>query len=179
MITKETSDSTLFYQWIHEIPGLEHKPRNILGVDMGNSDIGLAIVDITLPIAPSPIQAIKGYRGIWMKELFKIYQQYNFIGMVVGLPLHENQTRSAICQSFRDRMVSWMEMHNLNLPILWQDEYESSKKVHQYINHYNPHDINHYMYYKAYKAKQKGGATIYNTHSLVATNLLIDWIKNL
>lgn len=68
--------------------------ERILGIDYGDSKVGVAVND-ELNIMATPIKTIfyKGDEKLLFDELTKIISQYNISKIVVGIPLNMNGTK--------------------------------------------------------------------------------------
>ena len=96
-------------------PGLR-----LLGLDLGEKTIGLALSDTSLSIA-TPMQTLKrGKFGADAAQLDIIISAQGVGGLVVGLPLNMDGTDGPSAQSARAFGRNWV--NHSHLPVVFQDE---------------------------------------------------------
>ncbi len=103
------------------------KSGRLLGCDVGEKTIGLALSDTTRKIA-SPFQVL--HRSQWKKDselLKKIIAEYHIVGVVVGFPLNMNGSEGPRCQSTRQFAANLLGVQEL--PICLWDERLSTVAV--------------------------------------------------
>src|SRR5688572_25610531 len=103
------------------------KEGRLLGCDMGEKTIGLALSDTQRKIA-SPLKVIQ--RTQWKtdsKLLLEIISQYQVEGIIVGLPLNMNGTEGPRCQSIRQFVSNLLAV--CDIPICLWDERLSTVAV--------------------------------------------------
>ncbi|MBP6951076.1 MAG: Holliday junction resolvase RuvX [Alphaproteobacteria bacterium] len=103
------------------------KEERLLGCDVGQKTIGLALSDTTLKIATA-FQVI--HRTQWKKDsatLLKIILTYHIGGIVVGFPLNMNGSEGPRCQSTRQFVTNLITLQDL--PICLWDERLSTLAV--------------------------------------------------
>lgn len=96
------------------------KGERILGCDVGEKTIGLALSDVNRTIA-SPFMVI--HRAQWKHDgqiLLKIISDYRVVGVVVGFPLNMDGSEGPRCQSIRQFVANLLAL--LDLPICLWDE---------------------------------------------------------
>ncbi|EKE09459.1 MAG: hypothetical protein ACD_16C00166G0006 [uncultured bacterium] len=96
------------------------KRGRLLGCDLGEKTIGLALSDVGLKIA-SPFQVLQ--RTKWRedsKALLKIFDDYLIMGIVVGLPLNMDGSEGPRCQSVRQFSQNILSLRDLPL-CLWDE----------------------------------------------------------
>ena len=101
--------------------------QRLMGLDVGEKTIGMAISDALLSIA-SPHDTIM--RGKFSKDaetLTALVESRKIGGFVVGYPINMNGTEGPRCQSIRQFCRNLHEY--LHLPIMLQDERMSSMAV--------------------------------------------------
>jgi putative Holliday junction resolvase len=104
-------------------------PRNqrLLGLDLGEKTIGLALSDPMLSVA-SPISTIK--RSKFTADataLLKLAAERGVGGLVIGLPLNMDGTEGPRCQSTRQFAANLLKLKDF--PILFWDERMSTLAV--------------------------------------------------
>lgn len=103
-------------------PGLR-----LLGLDLGEKTIGLALSDTSLSIA-TPMQTLKrGKFGADAAQLDIIISAQGVGGLVVGLPLNMDGTDGPSAQSARAFGRNWA--NHSPLPVIFQDERLSTSAV--------------------------------------------------
>ncbi len=103
------------------------KAGRLLGCDVGEKTIGLALSDTNRKIA-SPFSTIK--RTQWKNDsqvLLKIIKDHHIIGVVVGFPLNMNGSEGPRCQSTRQFSSNLMSL--CDLPVCLWDERLSTMAV--------------------------------------------------
>lgn len=101
--------------------------RRLMGFDVGEKTIGLALSDTTWAIA-SPLETLR--RGKFTADaetLAKLATQHNIGGLVVGLPMNMNGTegpRSQSVRAFADNLLK-----RIDLPLAFWDERMSTQAV--------------------------------------------------
>jgi putative Holliday junction resolvase len=104
-------------------------PRNqrLLGLDLGEKTIGLALSDPALSVA-SPITTIKRTKFTAdATALLKLAAERGVGGLVIGLPLNMDGTEGPRCQSVRQFAANLLKLKDL--PILFWDERMSTMAV--------------------------------------------------
>ncbi|WP_284735772.1 Holliday junction resolvase RuvX [Dongia deserti] len=107
----------------------EALPRNqrLLGLDVGEKTIGLALSDPALSVA-SPITTIKRTKFTAdANALFKLAAERGVGGLVIGLPLNMDGSEGPRCQSVRQFAANLLKLKDL--PILFWDERLSTMAV--------------------------------------------------
>ena len=101
--------------------------QRLLGLDLGEKTIGLALSDTSLSIA-TPMQTLKrGKFGADARELDIIIGAQGVGGLVVGLPLNMDGTDGPSAQSARAFGRNWAG--HSPLPVIFQDERMSTSAV--------------------------------------------------
>jgi putative Holliday junction resolvase len=104
-------------------------PRNqrLLGLDVGEKTIGLALSDPGLSVA-SPVSTIKRTKFTAdANALLKLAAERGVGGLVVGLPLNMDGSEGPRCQSVRQFAANLLKLKDL--PILFWDERLSTVAV--------------------------------------------------
>jgi len=103
------------------------KEGRILGCDVGEKTIGLALSDKTRMIA-TPLSVI--LRTKWKKDsevLLKILDEHSIVGVVVGFPLNMDGSEGPRCQSTRQFVNNLLLLKDL--PVCLWDERLSTVAV--------------------------------------------------
>lgn len=101
--------------------------RRLLGLDVGEKTVGLALSDVGLMIA-SPMQTLR--RGKFTADLQKlaaIIAEQNVGGLVIGLPMNMDGSEGPRAQSVRQFVRNILKQ--LDLPIVLWDERLSTMAV--------------------------------------------------
>ncbi len=99
----------------------------LLGLDIGEKTIGLAISDGTRLIA-SPVDTIR--RKKWsddLKQLLDLIAQRHVVGLVAGLPINMDGSEGPRCQSVRQFAANLLVQ--IDIPIAFWDERLSTVAV--------------------------------------------------
>src|SRR6195952_5971319 len=111
-----------------DLAGLELAPgQRLLGLDLGEKTIGLALSDTSLSIA-TPMQTLK--RGKFAADAARldiIISEQGVGGLVVGLPLNMDGSDGPSAQSARGFGRNWV--NHSPLPVVFQDERLSTSAV--------------------------------------------------
>jgi putative Holliday junction resolvase len=101
--------------------------QRLLGLDLGEKTIGLALSDPGLSVA-SPITTIRRTKFTAdAKELLGIVTERQVGGLVIGLPLNMDGSEGPRCQSVRQFAVNLTKLQDF--PILFWDERLSTVAV--------------------------------------------------
>jgi putative Holliday junction resolvase len=101
--------------------------QRLLGLDLGEKTIGLALSDPGLSVA-SPISTIRRTKVTAdAKELLGIVAERQVGGLVIGLPLNMDGSEGPRCQSVRQFAVNLTKLQEL--PVLFWDERLSTVAV--------------------------------------------------
>ena len=99
----------------------------VLGLDLGEKTIGVAVSDATLAIA-SPLELIrKGKFTDDAHRLFLLMEQRGAKGAVIGLPMNMDGTEGPRCQSSRAFARNLLRLRDM--PIAFWDERMSTQAV--------------------------------------------------
>ena len=103
----------------------------LLGLDLGEKTIGVAVSDPTRAIA-SPLELIRKTRFTAEAErLFKLMDDRRAAGIVIGLPVNMDGTEGARCQSNRAFGRNLIRLRDT--PIAFWDERMSSMAVNRML----------------------------------------------
>jgi len=114
-----------------DILELPAAPTPILGLDLGEKTIGVAVSDPSRTIA-SPLQLIrKGQFTRDAETLFELIEGRNAGAVVIGLPVNMDGTEGPRCQSSRAFARNLLRLRDL--PIAFWDERLSSAAVNRVL----------------------------------------------
>jgi putative Holliday junction resolvase len=103
----------------------------LLGLDLGEKTIGVAISDATRSIA-SPLELIRKTKfTVEAERLFKLMNERRAGGLVIGLPVNMDGTEGPRCQSNRAFARNLMRLNDV--PIAFWDERMSSMAVNRML----------------------------------------------
>jgi len=107
-------------------------PRTgLLGLDLGEKTIGVAVSDISLMIA-SPLELIKKNKfTLEAERLFALMAKREASGLVIGLPVNMDGTEGPRCQSVRAFARNLLRLRDL--PIAFWDERWSSSVMNRFL----------------------------------------------
>jgi len=110
-----------------ELKDYVKRGQRLLGLDLGSKTIGLALSDAMWTIA-SPMETIaKKKFTLDAEKLFKIADEKNVGGLVLGLPLNMDGTEGPRCQSTRQFAQNILKLRDI--PIVFWDERLSTAAV--------------------------------------------------
>ena len=84
-----------------ELPGLLARDQRLLGLDLGEKTIGLALSDVTRMIA-TPMETLK--RGKFTRDaetLARLIAEHDVGALIIGLPINMDGSEGPRCQSVR------------------------------------------------------------------------------
>ena len=103
----------------------------LFGLDLGEKTIGVAVSDATRAIA-SPLELIRKTKfTAEAARLFKLIDERQVAGVVIGLPVNMDGTEGARCQSNRAFARNLIRLRDL--PIAFWDERMSSMAVNRML----------------------------------------------
>lgn len=108
-------------------------PRNtpVMGLDLGEKTIGVAVSDISLRIA-TPLELIRRVKFTRdVETLFKLMDSRGAAGVIIGLPVNMDGTEGPRCQSVRAFGRHLLRLRDL--PIAFWDERLSSAAVNRML----------------------------------------------
>ena len=111
---------------------LELPPQGaLLGLDLGEKTVGVAVSDATRSIA-SPLELIRKTKfTAGAERLFKLIDERRATGIVIGLPVNMDGTEGARCQSNRAFGRNLIRLRDV--PIAFWDERMSSMAVNRML----------------------------------------------
>ena len=112
---------------IMELPAALARNTPVVGLDLGEKTIGVAVSDLSRRIA-SPLALIRRKKFTDdAAELFALMDQRGAAGVVIGLPLNMDGTEGPRCQSSRAFARNLIRLRDL--PIAFWDERLSTAAV--------------------------------------------------
>lgn len=114
-----------------ELSGHLAKGARLLGLDLGERTIGLAISDPGLMVA-SPLETIR--RGKFTRDaeaLMRVVRERGIGGLVIGLPINMDGTEGPRCQSTRQFAANLLSKQDI--PIAFWDERLSTAVVERFL----------------------------------------------
>lgn len=112
-----------------ELPNCLSGGTRLLGLDLGEKTIGLAVSDAARRVA-SPIDTLR--RGKFTKDaqdLLHLYAEREVGGLVIGLPINMNGSEGPRCESVRQFAANLIEISGYGGPIAFWDERLSTAAV--------------------------------------------------
>jgi putative holliday junction resolvase len=109
-------------------------PRTpLLGLDLGEKTIGVAVSDLTRQVA-SPLELIRRTKFTQdMAALFRLMDGRGGAGLVIGLPVNMDGSEGPRCQSVRAFAHNLLRLGGRDLPIAFWDERLSSAAVNRML----------------------------------------------
>jgi putative Holliday junction resolvase len=103
----------------------------VLGLDLGEKTIGVAVSDVTRSIA-SPLELVRKSKfTVEAERLFKLMDERRAGGLVIGLPVNMDGTEGPRCQSNRAFARNLLRLKDV--PIAFWDERMSSMAVNRML----------------------------------------------
>jgi len=116
---------------VADMPALLPRGKRLLGLDLGERTIGLALTDPGLTVA-SPVETIR--RGKFTRDaeaLIALIEARGVGGLVIGLPVNMDGTEGPRCQSTRQFAANLLA--KIDLPIAFWDERLSTAAVERFL----------------------------------------------
>jgi putative Holliday junction resolvase len=114
-----------------DLPALLPAHAPVVGLDLGEKTIGVAVSDATRTVA-SPMELIRKTKFTDDAErLFKLMESRGAAGVVIGLPVNMDGTEGPRCQSARAFGRNLLRLKDL--PIAYWDERMSSMAVNRVL----------------------------------------------
>ena len=105
---------------IHDLANYRERGQRVLGVDVGEKTIGIAISDATWRIA-TPLMVIRRTnKKADIASLLSLISQYHAIGIIVGLPVNMNGTYGPQAEKMREFASHISELSQV-LVTLWDE----------------------------------------------------------
>jgi putative holliday junction resolvase len=110
---------------ILELKGLLAPRTCLLGLDLGEKTIGVAVSDLSLSLA-SPLELIKKSKFTFEAErLFAVMRARSASGIVIGLPMNMDGTEGPRAQSCRAFARNLLRLQETNIAF-WDERWSSS-----------------------------------------------------
>ncbi|WP_395673748.1 Holliday junction resolvase RuvX [Phenylobacterium sp.] len=114
-----------------EMPTATATYSPLVGLDLGEKTIGVAVSDATRTVA-SPLQLIRKVKfGDDAAELFRLMESRGAQGIVIGLPVNMDGTEGARCQSNRAFARNLLRLRDF--PIAFWDERMSTMAINRML----------------------------------------------
>ena len=110
-----------------QLPNLLPPKKRLLGLDVGEKTIGLAISDSDFKVA-APVDTIRRTKfGVDADHLLRLIADRDVGGLVIGLPVNMDGSEGRRCQSVRQFAANLLQ--RIDLPIAFWDERLSTAAV--------------------------------------------------
>ena len=114
-----------------ELPVLLDARAPLLGLDLGEKTVGVAVSDITRTVA-TPLELIRKTKfTVEANRLFALIDERGVGGVVIGLPVNMDGTEGVRCQSNRAFARNLLRLRDL--PIAFWDERMSTMAVNRFL----------------------------------------------
>ncbi len=114
---------------LEDLPCLVKPRTRLLGLDLGEKTIGLAVSDRGFAVA-SPLETIRRRKFTAdAAALGAVIDEREVGGLVLGLPVNMDGSEGPRCQSVRQFAANLIEIAGLELPIAFWDERLSTAAV--------------------------------------------------
>ena len=114
-----------------ELPAVLPAHAPVVGLDLGEKTIGVAVSDATRTVA-SPLELIRKVKFTQdAAALFKLMESRGAAGIVIGLPVNMDGTEGPRCQSSRAFGRNLLRLRDL--PIAFWDERMSSMAINRVL----------------------------------------------
>ena len=118
---------------IHELPALLRPGERLLGLDLGEKTIGLALSDSGLKVA-SPLATLRrGKLKADAAALARICAERGVGALVLGLPVNMDGSEGPRCQSVRQFAANLAGLAGFALPVAFWDERLSTAAVERFL----------------------------------------------
>ena len=120
LLEETPANDNMILATAHELSQHLKPNARLMGLDVGEKTIGLALSDVLRTIA-SPLETID--RKTFTKDMERmaqIIQTHNIGGLVIGYPINMNGTEGPRCQSIRQFARNVAEKHPVPL-VLWDE----------------------------------------------------------
>jgi putative Holliday junction resolvase len=115
-----------------ELPALLPVQAPLVGLDLGEKTIGVAVSDVSRTVA-SPLELIRKTKFTDdAKALFKLMESRGAAGIVIGLPVNMDGSEGPRCQSSRAFARNLLRLRD-DLPIAFWDERMSSMAINRML----------------------------------------------
>jgi len=116
-----------------ELPGLLPPRARVLGLDLGEKTIGLAISDRDRRVA-SPLETIRRRKfTLDARELARVCAEREVKALILGLPVNMDGSEGPRCESTRQFARNLFQQTGFTLPIAFWDERLSTAAVERFL----------------------------------------------
>ena len=113
------------------LPSFLPRQGSLIGLDLGEKTIGVAVSDATRSIA-SPLETIRRTKFTAdITRMFELMDSRGAVGIVIGLPINMDGTEGPRCQSSRAFARNVLRVKDL--PIAFWDERMSSMAINRML----------------------------------------------
>ena len=114
-----------------ELPALLRRYSALMGLDLGEKTVGVAVSDVTRMVA-SPLELIRKTKfTAEANRLLALIDERGIGGVVIGLPINMDGTEGVRCQSNRAFARNLLRLRDL--PIAFWDERMSTMAVNRFL----------------------------------------------
>ena len=118
---------------LQDLPGLLGPRQRLLGLDLGEKTIGLALSDSALSLA-SPLETVRRQKFTKDAEALKrVIEERNVGGLVLGLPVNMDGSEGRRCEQTRSFAQNLKSVAGIELPIAYWDERLSTSAVERFL----------------------------------------------
>lgn len=105
---------------IHDLANYRERSQRILGIDLGEKTIGVAVSDATWRIA-TPLMVIRRTnRNADIASILNLANQYHAVGIIVGLPVNMNGSYGPQAEKMRKFAHDISELSQM-LVVFWDE----------------------------------------------------------
>ena len=118
---------------VHELPGLLPVRGRVLGLDLGEKTLGMAVSDRDRRVA-SPVDTLRRSKFTRDAEaLATVCREREIAGLILGLPINMKGEEGRRCQATRQFARNLIEKAGYTLPIAFWDERLSTAAVERFL----------------------------------------------
>lgn len=118
---------------LKEMPGRIARHSRLLGLDLGDKTIGIAISDPGLMVA-SPLETIARKKfTLDAERLEALIADRNVGGLVFGWPVNMDGSEGPRCQSTRQFVRNMEQLRGFTLPVAFWDERLSTAAIERFL----------------------------------------------
>lgn len=114
-----------------ELPDLLPRYSALMGLDLGEKTVGVAVSDVTRMVA-TPLELIRKTKfTVEANRLFALIDERQIRAIVIGLPINMDGTEGTRCQSNRAFARNLLRLRDI--PIAFWDERMSTMAVNRFL----------------------------------------------
>jgi putative Holliday junction resolvase len=118
---------------VNDLPARLNRGERLLGLDLGEKTIGLAISDSALRVA-SPLETLRRTKFTKDAEALKrIFADRQVGALVIGLPVNMDGSEGPRCDSVRQFAANLAKIAGVELPVAFWDERLSTAAVQRFL----------------------------------------------